>query len=526
MPREHEADFGRARRRGRFARPRTALRHVLGAPRATPRRPAVQPRPAYRAAPRARRRHVPLALGGPSRACARSPGSSSAPGLPVNPVSPEAAVEELLERAVGAGGSACDDPGDPRRARARPGVTRRDRPLVTRLEPAALHAIADMRRPAAPSQRRPPLLERTATPRASAGPALALGVLGSPMNRAGTRTRPGSSSRRCSRSTTREIYAYLVRMLRDARPRRRPGPGRVRQGVQELRHAREERERAGLAVPDRPPRGPRRAPPPQDRADGPVDRRVARRRAIGGAAGDGPSALRPARAGARADPRAPARGPPARRAARPHRPRARRGDGRQPRGGTGDPHPGPREPPPCPRRGEGSRARRRGRARRACSPARPGATDDPAVPRAGTTTARRPHDRARSLSSRGAARAARRGRRRLARAPPRDLRRVPAASATPGSPIASSSQPADRHAGAAARPVGPHRRGDRSRGARAPRVGAGCRSSGRAARSRRCWRGLPLGAAAGALVVVVVVGTSLVPRVQPDATPGSIAGRQ
>ena len=62
----------------------------------------------------------------------------------------------------------------------------------------------------------------------------------------------------------------------DARPRGRRGhdPGRVRQGVQELRDAREAGERAGVAVPDRPPRRARRDPPPQDRPVPAVDRRV------------------------------------------------------------------------------------------------------------------------------------------------------------------------------------------------------------------------------------------------------------
>jgi hypothetical protein len=44
--------------------------------------------------------------------------------------------------------------------------------------------------------------------------------------------------------------------------------------------------------------------------------------------------------------------------------------------------------------------------------------------------------------------------------------------------------------------------------------------SGRSA-GRDVWRGLPLGAAAGALVVAIVVGASLVQTVQPNATPGN-----
>ena len=64
VPRRHEADFGRADRRRRRG-------HRRGAPpgarpaRRQPRRPAVQPRPPHRAAARAGRRDVPLALGDP-----------------------------------------------------------------------------------------------------------------------------------------------------------------------------------------------------------------------------------------------------------------------------------------------------------------------------------------------------------------------------------------------------------------------------------------------------------------------------
>ena len=64
VPRRHEADFGRAtdadvarRRRGAAPGARPA--------RGEPRRPALQPRPAHRAAARAGRRDVPLALGDP-----------------------------------------------------------------------------------------------------------------------------------------------------------------------------------------------------------------------------------------------------------------------------------------------------------------------------------------------------------------------------------------------------------------------------------------------------------------------------
>lgn len=55
-------------------------------------------------------------------------------------------------------------------------------------------------------------------------------------------------------------------------------------------------------------------------------------------------------------------------------------------------------------------------------------------------------------------------------------------------------------------------RSRRSRGASAPKRRGGTGGA---------WRGLPFGAAAGALIVLVVVGASLVPQVRPpDATPG------
>ncbi len=98
VPRRHEADFGRA------TVPDVAA--TVGGPPpgprpagGQPRRPALQPRPPHRAVARTGRRDVPLALGDPSRACARSPASNWGPACPVNPVSPEDAVEELLGRA-------------------------------------------------------------------------------------------------------------------------------------------------------------------------------------------------------------------------------------------------------------------------------------------------------------------------------------------------------------------------------------------------------------------------------------------
>ena len=145
------------------------------------------------------------------------------------------------------------------------------------------------------------------------------------------------------------------------RARRGPDPGRVRQGLPQLRHAREARERARLALPDRPPRGARPDPPPQDRPVPPVDRRIARLRAVGRAPRDGRPPVGRHAAGARADPGAAARRPPPRRAPRPDRPRARRRPRRQPRRRPRPPDPGPREPPPGARRRAGRRSRGRGR---------------------------------------------------------------------------------------------------------------------------------------------------------------------
>ena len=108
VPRRHDADFARAtdarRRRGRRGpppRPRPA--------RGEPRRPALQPRPPLRAAPRAGGRDLPLALGDPPR-LREIAGLELGTGLPVNPVSPEDAVEELRGEATAAGA-----PGQPAR---------------------------------------------------------------------------------------------------------------------------------------------------------------------------------------------------------------------------------------------------------------------------------------------------------------------------------------------------------------------------------------------------------------------------
>ena len=86
------------RRRGASAPPRPRSATCSARLGGQPRRPAVQPRPPHRAAARARRRAPSTGTGRSIRACARSPASSSGTGLPVNPVSPEAAVEELLDR--------------------------------------------------------------------------------------------------------------------------------------------------------------------------------------------------------------------------------------------------------------------------------------------------------------------------------------------------------------------------------------------------------------------------------------------
>ena len=147
------------------------------------------------------------------------------------------------------------------------------------------------------------------------------------------------------------------------RPRagRRHDPGRLRQGLPQLRLARGSDPRPGLAVPDRPPRRARRVPPAQDRPVHALDGRVARLRAVGRAPRDGRPAVRAAPARARPDPRAPARRAPPGRAPRPDRARARRRARGQPRRGTGAPDPGPREPAPGARRRAGRRGRGRGR---------------------------------------------------------------------------------------------------------------------------------------------------------------------
>ena len=263
--------------------------------------------------------------------------------------------------------------------------------------------------------------------------------------------------------------------------RGRPDPGRVHQGLQELRDAREARERARLALPDRPPRRARRDPPAQDHPVPPVDRRVARVRAVGRAPGHGRPPLRRHAARAGPHPRAPAGRPPARRAPRPHRPRARGRARRQPRRGARAPDPRAREPPPGARRRTRRRGRGRSDARRLATRRR--VTDEPrprlrrrAGPAAVAARARpdasRPSDSTAPLEPDG---------RRLARRAPRRLRVAAGRSPTPTTPTVSrcaacaTSRPSRRATCGRAPPP----RSRRESAARRGRHGAALRPAGR-----------------------------------------------
>ena len=179
-------------------------------------------------------------------------------GLPVNPVSPEDAVEELLGRAeprevdrVNGADARASHEGRVHRHWAQ---RARAAHSVHRHHPARSLRVQRPIDPARPFGRRA---------RSARGP------------RHERHLGPGRG-RGVRRDAVREAPRRDLRVpaAHDARPgaRRRPDPGRVRQGVQELRHAREAGERARLAVPDRPSRGARRDPPAQDHPVPAVDR--------------------------------------------------------------------------------------------------------------------------------------------------------------------------------------------------------------------------------------------------------------
>ena len=292
--------------------------------------------------------------------------------------------------------------------------------------------------------------------------------------------------RRLRRDAVRQAPRRDLRLPRaDAprpRARRRPHPGRVRQGLQELRHPREGRERARVAVPDRPPRGARRHPPPK------IVRMVPWTGECHGAA---PSAERLAMDARLSGPleRALAKIPERQRAALLL---AELHDltGLELAAAMGVSHVAARAI--LTRARESLRralaaekeAEQAAEAERdAPRPPRRGAADDPAVPRAAHRPDEWPssHDRARARTCRSAST------RRSSRAEDAVARR---ATSRPAPTAARSRRytadrraprPARSDAAAAARPVGPDRRRPRSRGA-----GSACRTrQGPARRSRR-----------------------------------------
>ena len=174
-------------------------------------------------------------------------------GLPVNPVSPEDAVEELRDR----------DPGGRRTAGA----------------PAAVIGLggADGRhtRCARASSQRPgarPAPDRGEQPIQQHGARVVadsfdleqrVALPGGPRRERGVGPRRGLPLRRGAvRPHQNEIYAYLSRMLRDPELAADLTQDAFVKAYQRLRLAREARERPRVAVPDRPSRRARQPPPP------------------------------------------------------------------------------------------------------------------------------------------------------------------------------------------------------------------------------------------------------------------------
>ena len=284
-------------------RPRRCARSSAGSPRASTARPTTSSSTPPRSASGSTR--PTTGTGRSTRACARSPASSSGRDCRSTRSRPEDAVEELL--------------GGTRRSRA----SRSDGLMIGRAEPASHAADASSSRP------------RARAP-AGAQPSVARRIHGRALDRDRAATLRGAADdgawdQDAARAFVEdlfarhhgEIYAYLIRMVRDPELAADLTQDAFVKAYRDLRHARGSRERPSVAVPDRPPRRPRRVPPPEDRPVHAVDRRVARRGAIGRAPRDGRPAVRRPPAGPRPDPRAPASRPAAGRAARPDRPRAR-----------------------------------------------------------------------------------------------------------------------------------------------------------------------------------------------------------
>ena len=268
VPRRHEADFGRSTATD-IAATAEALRQVLSRLADQPRRAALQPRPPQRAVARADRRDLSLALGDP----------------------PPAA----RDRRPRAGHRPAGQPGVPRgRRRGAPGPRGAGggRLGLTGHAPAGRHTV--LAAPRLWADERAPPNDRAswfsplgafvvvdlslADSRDSLGRSTRTGPRGVAVSGVWDRDEAARLRRGAVRQASRRDLRVPAADAARARARRRPHAGRVHQGVPELRDAREARERPCLALPDRPPRGARRDPPPQDHPLLPVDRRIARAR--------------------------------------------------------------------------------------------------------------------------------------------------------------------------------------------------------------------------------------------------------
>ena len=173
-------------------------------------------------------------------------------GLPVNPVSPEDAVEEL--RARHGGGRTAGAPA-PVTVAGGGGRHTMHAGLVTAAWSTQLRIGGPNRSPAEHTWS-PDSVELEQHYRRPAGLAVSAGW-------------DRDEAYRVRRGAVRQAPARDLRVpaAHAPRPRARrgPDPGRVRQGLPRLRLAREARERPRVAVPDRPPGRARQPPPPQDR---------------------------------------------------------------------------------------------------------------------------------------------------------------------------------------------------------------------------------------------------------------------
>ena len=448
VPRRHEADFGRADATGhRGDRGGAAPGPRRASPRASTGRPTTSSSTRRRCASRSTR--PTTGTGRSTRACARSRGSSWEPACRSTPsrrrtrwrsswAAPSRREVRRVERLP---------------CRAPAGVTPGGGPPSLGHTSAPSHGCA-LRRPIRTEPSWPSTVRSPTFATRSAARRRPVAARGRPMSGAWDRDEAAAFVETLFAKHHGEIYAYLLRMMRDPEVaadmtqdafikayknyETLEKPENARAWLYQIAHrvALDEIRRRKI-VRFLPWTGESRGAAPVGRAPRhgrpPVGRHAAR---------------------ARADPRAPARGPPPRRAARPDRPRAGRRARRQPRRRPSPPDPGPREPPPGARRRTrgGRRGRRRHDGRGTANGHDAGRTDEPvrARPRAGPTTGpRRTSARGSAPPSGSTARSTR----------PRRPGSTSISRAAPACRRVAAAYDADRHGSArAARPAPPSRR--------------------------------------------------------------------